>query len=346
MGPEADPAISVVVCSLNGARTIRGCLEALERQSVADVAEVVVVDDGSSDATAAIARSFGARVVVHEDNQGLSAARNSGIAASRAPVVAFTDDDCVPHAAWLERLLEAHERPGVVGVGGPVEVATVATLVHRYLEAHPPLAPLELDLAAHTSLAGRFALYLARMWRPAEGRDPRAVYSFPGANMSFKRAALEAVGRFNPRLRFGSDDEYVCDRVREAYPGASLWFEPGAVVGHDFVGTLADLYRRNFAYGRGQAQMFREDGDRRWPIVFPLPLLALACVLAGRRAGRPAAVAAAVQLCYPQGLLGALRRREVDRLAFSWLRLVEESAHNLGMLAGLLETPEGRDGGR
>jgi glycosyltransferase involved in cell wall biosynthesis len=329
-----SPRVTVVVCSLNGGRKIAACLEALANQSVAGTAQVVVVDDGSTDATAEVARRYTQEVVVHSTNRGLSAARNTGIEHARAPVIAFTDDDCIPAPTWLEQLLLAHERPGVVGAGGPVEVAELRTAVHRYLLDNPPLAPLELELGRCQSLPGRFGLYLRRMWAPANDQVGRAVYSFAGANMSFKKAALFAVGGFDPRQKFGGDDEYICSRIRGSFPSSKLWFEPSALVRHNYEGTLRDLARRNYAYGRGHAWAYLEDPSRRWPVFFPFPLALLGFLYAWRPR-RVLGLPLAVHFLYPQGAIGAIKHRRPANLAFSWFRLVEESAHDVGLLLGL-----------
>jgi len=347
MSQPAQPSISVVVCSLNGSRTLRACLEALEHQTIRAETQVVVVDDGSSDTTAEIARTYDVDLIVHERNLGISAARNTGVAAARAPIVAFTDDDCIPDRRWLESLLSVHGRQGVVGVGGPVDVASVRTLVHAYLAEHPPIAPLELELERHRNLPGRVLLYLRSMWAPTRPSGERAVYSFPGANMSFKRDALVAVGMFDPEMTFGSDDEHICAKLRAATSSSSaLSFAPDALVHHDYQGTLGDLLRRNYAYGRGHARVYRRDPDQRWPIVFPLPALALALALAAPRRKKVLALLLSVQITFPQGVRAALVYRRLAWLSFSWLRLAEEAAHNAGMLAGLLEHRPARSSAR
>jgi glycosyltransferase involved in cell wall biosynthesis len=99
----AGPAVSVIVPARNAARTIGDTLAALARQDLPEPYEVVVVDDGSDDETAAIAkRSGGAVRVVRSEGRGPGPARNAGAAASRAPVLAFTDADCVPTPGWLQ----------------------------------------------------------------------------------------------------------------------------------------------------------------------------------------------------------------------------------------------------
>src|SRR5690242_9138788 len=130
------PQISVVVCSLNGEERLGRCLAALAAQRH-DAFEVIIVDDGSADATGSIAVASGARVVRHETPRGLSAARNAGIALARGAIVAFTDDDCEPSPGWLAALDDTYREHGidrVSGVGGIVEAAGPAGPMLRYLQ--------------------------------------------------------------------------------------------------------------------------------------------------------------------------------------------------------------------
>lgn len=333
---EARPAISVVICSFNGARTLRRCLEAVERQSIRAEAQVIVVDDGSLDATSEIAREFNVELVVHPRNLGISRARNSGVRAARADIVAFTDDDCVPSATWLEMLLAGYRRAEVAAVGGAIEVDRVETFIHRFLVDNNPLAPLELELSDHRRLPARLVLYVRRMWSRAPPSHARAVYSFAGANMSFLRSVLDEVGGFDERMTFGADDEYVCSQIRERRPDLALWLAPEAIVRHDFAGTFRDLFRRNYAYGRGHARSYILEPSRGWPIVFPVPIAALVALILLRRSRAVVLVPLLLPLLLPQGVLAVQRTRRPTDLAFSYLRLAEEFAHNAGMLAGLV----------
>ena len=97
--------MSVIVCSLNGAAGVDRCFRALAAQTVRSSLELILVDDGSTDATSAIGHAHGATVIRHATNQGLAAARNSGLDAAKAPIAAFLDDDCEPEPQWAEQLL-------------------------------------------------------------------------------------------------------------------------------------------------------------------------------------------------------------------------------------------------
>jgi GT2 family glycosyltransferase len=335
---SGSPAVTVVVCTYQGAETLAACLAALGRQTIAERVQVVVVVDGSNDASAEIAKLHDVEIIVHSKNLGLSAARNTGLAAASAPIVAFTDDDCVPTERWLEELLKPYERPEVGAVGGSVGIARIDTFVHRYLAENNPLAPLELELSTSNSLPYRLYLYGLRMWSLRRPSGSRAVYSFPGANMSFRKELLERVGGFDPEIRFGSDDEYLCSVIRARFPDLVLWYEPAAEVLHDYTGTLRDVWRRNFAYGRGHARVYREDPEQRWPIIFPVPILALLAPVLLRSPRRIVVGLVLLQLLLPQGMLSAARRRRPGNLSFSLLRLIEEGAHDAGMVVGLLES--------
>jgi GT2 family glycosyltransferase len=119
------PDVSVVVPTRDRARRLAGLLGALQGQTLApDRFEVIVVDDGSRDGTADLLEraSSGGRLslrVLRLDGAGPAAARNRGWRDARAGLVAFTDDDCEPTAAWLEEGLRASARAPAAIVQGP-----------------------------------------------------------------------------------------------------------------------------------------------------------------------------------------------------------------------------------
>src|SRR5205809_1050546 len=99
------PRISVVVCTYNGHRTIRECLEGLGRLEYPDY-EAIVVDDGSTDGTAAIVAEYPVRLI-RAPHRGLSSARNTGLAAATGALGAYIDDDAYPDPHWLTYLAAA-----------------------------------------------------------------------------------------------------------------------------------------------------------------------------------------------------------------------------------------------
>jgi GT2 family glycosyltransferase len=326
--------MSVIICSLDGAPGVDRCLRALARQSIRSALEVIVVDDGSSDGTSAVGHAHAAIVVRHPVNRGLAAARNSGLDVATAPVVAFLDDDCEPEPQWAERLLAGYA-DGVTGVGGPVLPAAGDGYLAGYLQRHNPLKPQELSLAVSNSVAYRFLLYLRRQWSAEEKESGRQVYSFAGANMSFLRQALDDVGQFDERFRFGGEDQDLCMLLTRAFPSGRLVFVPDAPVLHHFRLSVRDTLRRSRAYGQGSARLCR-----KWPAVpptvFPGPPAVLALLLASARRPWLAAVAAVLpQILYPAGLRQAATGRSAVCLLDAYLQLAQEASGNIGFAEGL-----------
>jgi glycosyltransferase involved in cell wall biosynthesis len=109
-------SVSVIIPARDAAPTLGRTLEALAAQDLAGPFEVIVVDDGSRDQTPAIAKRFAplVRLVRSERSEGPGAARNRGVAAASAPLLAFTDADCFPTAEWLARGLESLARADLV----------------------------------------------------------------------------------------------------------------------------------------------------------------------------------------------------------------------------------------
>jgi glycosyltransferase involved in cell wall biosynthesis len=326
--------LSVVICSLNGAPGVDRCIRALHQQTIVSCLELIVVDDGSTDGTAAVARAHGATVIRHATNLGASAARNSGLRVATAPVVAFLDDDCEPAPQWAERLLDSYGS-GVTGVGGPVLAAAPAGYLDGYIKRHNPLRPLELDLAKSSNVCYRFWLYLGRQWALGEDAGRRDVYAFPGANMSFLRQALLDVEGLDDRFRFGAEELDLCMRMTRACPAGRRVFDPEVRVVHHFIPSVRDTLRRSRAYARGVAQL-----SRKWPSVplmlFPGPVAVAALLLLSVRF--PVFLAAVVivpQLLYPRGLRGAVADREPVILLDAYLQLAQEAVSNIGFLEGL-----------
>jgi GT2 family glycosyltransferase len=232
-GAQASwPRVSVIVCSRDGAATIGDCLEGVTSLDYPDY-EAIVVDDGSSDATAEIAARFPGVRLIRTPNRGLSAARNSGLEAASGELVAYLDDDARPDRHWLRYLATSFRRTRHAGIGGPNIQPGVEGLMARAI-AGGPGGPI------HVLLSDTVAEHI------------------PGCNMTFRRAALEEIGGFDPRFRVAGDDVDVCWRLQER--GWTLGFSPAAVVDHRARTTLRGYWRQQRGYGRAEALL-----ERKWP---------------------------------------------------------------------------------
>ena len=338
----STPELSIVVCSYNGADRLGDCLDALKVQTAAARIEIIVVDDGSNDATTFIAETalqganLSHRIVTLASNAGLSAARNAGVAAATAPLIAFTDDDCVPATTWAEQILAAWDTAddSVHGIGGPVAAHATDTFNRRFLDAIEPLRPVELG-GMHRSALGKIRNYLA----PRREAGERYVDSYVGANMSFRRSSIDAVDGFDPSIRFGGDEQYLCRRLVETFGPAALVFDPSIVMHHEFHTKTSDTLRRAKAYGRGNGRNWATSGG--FPSLLPGPaFVALATVLAmliSPIAGIVAFIAAVNLL--GRAPLQAKRTTPValfETLTYPYLVLATELVDNVGFLCGAL----------
>lgn len=329
-----SPRLSVVIPSLNGASGLGCCLSALHAQTIGPDLEIIVVDDGSADATSDVARAAGAIVLRHASKRGAAAARNWGIGRATAPIVAFLDDDCEADPDWARTLLGSYQ-DDVVGLGGAIAVGSGRGFVLAYLARHNPLDPQELELSTSNKITYRFTLYLRRKWlaRPPRGR--RDVALLPTANFSARRAALLAIGGFDEQIGFGSEDDDLCRRLVRAFPAMRLVYDPDARVVHHFEPTLRDTLRRSRTYGRGSAIM-----HSKWPEVpptfFPYPSLMLA-VLGLSFAFPPLFALAALlpHVLYPKGLRIAVRERSPACLLDAYIELAQEASDNVGFVQGM-----------
>jgi GT2 family glycosyltransferase len=236
--PDRVPRVSVVVASYNGARTLRACLESLERLNYPDY-EVILVDDGSTDDTVEIIkpRPDGRalfphlRFERHERNLGLSEARNTGIKAARGEVVAFTDADCRADEDWLRFLVSDLVRSGFAGMGGPNLLPPDDSAVAAAVMASP-------GGPAHVMLNDREAEHI------------------PGCNMAFFKSVLESLGGFDPVFRQAGDDVDICWRLQQA--GFKLGFSPSALVWHYRRSTILAYLRQQDGYGEAEAMLVRK----------------------------------------------------------------------------------------
>jgi GT2 family glycosyltransferase len=225
------PRISVVVCTYNGARTLRDCLDGLRELDYPDF-EVIVVDDGSTDGTGDIARTYGFQVV-STDNRGLASARNLGCSLATGEIIAYTDDDVRPDPHWLQHLAASLADPRLAGAGGP-NIAPHGDGWIADCVANAPGGPMHVLLSDHEA------------------------EHIPGCNMAIRKACLEEVGGFDTQFRVAGDDVDMCWRLQQQ--GWILGFSGAAMVWHHRRGSVGDYWKQQVGYGRAEALL-----ERKWP---------------------------------------------------------------------------------
>lgn len=130
------PDISIVVPFFNSERHIRQCVEALLDQDGGHQCEIILVDNGSTDASAAIVAGYDGLTELEEPTPGAYAARNTGIDRATAPLIAFTDADCVVARDWVQSILHGMESPSTAVLVGRCKYPKNASLVLRFIAAY------------------------------------------------------------------------------------------------------------------------------------------------------------------------------------------------------------------
>ena len=235
----SSPTISVIICTRNRVVLLETCLLSLEKQTLAASAfEVIVVDNGSSDATPLLLKKFTERLpltAVPEPVVGLSRARNTGWRAARTDFIAFLDDDAMADPDWLASGLHSFQtvRPMPAAMTGPIRLAWEQS------------APVWLT----TNIQG----CLGRLDFGADARKFGGTETLFGANCFFHRGILERFGGFNERLgRLNtvllSGEETLLQRQIEN-AGECLWYDPQASIRHWVAATRITpgwFYRRYY----------------------------------------------------------------------------------------------------
>jgi mycofactocin glycosyltransferase len=235
--------VAVVVPVFNASRTLGRCLDALARLDPAPD-EIVLVDNGSTDGSLDLLKAFAAgharARVVEEATPGVSAARNAGLRATRADVVAWTDSDCSPEPDWLGRLIRPLDAPDVAAVGGRVLGAPGPTLVETFLGLY------SFQTGAEPHVDAR--------WTPWRG-------GYAAANFATRRQALVAAGAWDESTLVGEDYD-VCARLYAA--GHRIAYAPDARVVHHHRDTVGAMLRQSFSWGQGHALLVRKHLRGAW----------------------------------------------------------------------------------
>ena len=226
------PVFSVVICTYNGAATIKDTLEGMKRLKYPHF-EVIVVNDGSRDNTAEIVRQYEFVKLITTSNCGLGSARNTGMYNATGDIIAYIDDDAYPDTHWLHYLAYAYNYSTHGAMGGPniipEEDGPIATCV-----ANAPGGPVHVletdEIAEHV----------------------------PGCNLSVRRDVLMKIGGFDTIYRCAGDDVDVCWRIQEA--GYTIGFHPSALVWHHRRNSLKAYWNQQKGYGKAEALL-----EGKWP---------------------------------------------------------------------------------
>jgi GT2 family glycosyltransferase len=214
------PNISVVVPVYNARQTLKACIQSLLSLQYEAGCELIFVDNGSTDGSAEILKSFAGRIqVLHQAKRGAGAARNWGIRQARFPVVAFIDSDCEADPYWLRHLAAPLEDPQTGISGGAILAKRPCNRVEKFGES---IHDNEKAITCY--------------------RPPYV----DTANAAARKEVLEAVGGFDETFLRQQDVELSVRMLKAGYRFA---YARDAVVHHRNESTYWGLCREGFTHG-------------------------------------------------------------------------------------------------
>ncbi len=246
------PLVTVIVPVKDREDELGGCLESLFSQEYPqDRLEVIVVDDGSQDASAGVARSFPCRLFSLEKSRGQSFCRNLGAREGRGEILAFLDSDCIAGRNWLQEIVPFFQWEQVGAVGGRVDGYFDESSLDHYEKAFSSLS------------MGKYMFY--------GGNDESLVYA-PTCNLLVRKTAYVETGGIREDMRVGEDVDF-CWRMRSR--GHALLYVPFGSVRHKHRNGLFAMLKRRAEYGTSEGALYRLHPRKKK--VFPVPV---ACAIA------------------------------------------------------------------
>ncbi len=251
--------ISIIIAVKNGEKTVKKALDSIFRLEFEQF-EVIVVNDGSTDSTGEILKSYGDKIsVINTDGEGPSKARNTGIEKSQGKYIVFTDADCIVDKQWLNELEKGFNSADdnmVAGIGGvqlsPSDDSVFGKTIAEYMSA-----------------VGFVTDYIKK-------ERENGIYDTehnPTCNVMYDRKIFSEVGNFLEGLWPGEDVEFDY-RVKKR--GYRILFNPSAKVYHYRPDNLRNFLKMMYKYGKAQGWLVRKYGFFR-KIQF-VPLLVIAFV--------------------------------------------------------------------
>jgi GT2 family glycosyltransferase len=230
-----QPDVSVVIVTWNGRQHLDACLEAVAAQQGVAV-ETILVDNASSDGTVAYVRERypWVRVVALPENRGFAGGNNAGVAAARAPLVAFLNNDTVAEPGWLQAL-----------VAGLDERTGFALATSRIVYMHDPHI---IDSAGDGFLRSGGAFKRLHGGRSIDAAESLEVFGVSGAACLMPKRVFDELGGFDEDFFASHEDVDLSYRARLL--GYRVRYVPHAIVRHTGSATLGRQSARAIFYGQ------------------------------------------------------------------------------------------------
>ncbi|MBI5820923.1 MAG: glycosyltransferase [Verrucomicrobia bacterium] len=221
---DEKPDFSIIIPTLNNLALTKQCLQAIRETAAPCQYEIIVVDNGSTDGSAAFfaeGEKLGRlRVVTNKPGRNYSASNNQGAALARGKYLVFLNNDTKPLTGWLQALRETFEADPAVGVQGGKLLYPNGTIQHAgivYGQIHPQVRQ-------------HYHIYLCRKADDPCVNRAREFQMVTGAMLAMRRELFERVGGFDNAYEFGHEDLDLCLAARAA--GSKVWFNPKSVAYH------------------------------------------------------------------------------------------------------------------
>jgi len=225
--------VSVVIPAYNAQQTIgEAVAHSLAQTKGSLQVEVLVVDDGSTDDTAAVAQNAGA-TVIRQENAGPAAARNRGWKTATGQFICFTDSDCIPMPDWMENLLDGFTDQQVGAVAGSYDIVNTGSWLARWVQQ---------EIMERHKRMGSF------------------VRAFGSYNVAIPRYVLQTTGGFNPvyRRASGEDNDLSYRIIKE---GWRIAFRPQAKVAHYHPERVWKYLKEQYRHGFWRAKLYKDHPD-------------------------------------------------------------------------------------
>jgi len=325
---------SVVVCTYNGETKIGKAIDSVLSQNFPKSKyEVIVVDDGSSDNTANIAKKYPVKFIKHSKNRQLSGARNTGLKNSKGQIYVCFDDDCFADKNWLSNIYSVYQtKDNIAGVGGKIITVKNPSLLDSYLYESNYMNPNPSSNYSY-SPASRLFNYLKVT---LVGRDKtRTIYQtndLAGGNSSFPVEILRSVGGWSDEYS-GIEDIELCRRIKNKYPEKKYFVTKKALITHDPKLTLRRFLKTQLKRSNATYLYFKRYNTL--PPIFPFPIAFIVLSLISLFISPLTFLATLLispQIMYFSWLIKSLKKRQLIHLLFPYIQLIYESTFIVGIL--------------
>ena len=255
------PSVSVIIPAYNAAAFIGDALAALEAQMYQGPLQIIVVDDGSTDTTKNVVEKYSRVKYFFQSNAGPASARNFGAREASGEILLFTDSDCRPERAWIEKMANSFSVPDISVVAGSYGIANPGSLLARII---------------HNEIRYRHQALMPEF--------PRAFGSY---NFAIRRAIFEAVGGFNTDYRTASgEDNDLSYKVLKS--GGRIRFLRDALVDHYHQTDLGKYLKEQFRHGIWRVRMYIDhpgmaggDDYTFWKDIVEVPAVVVSVIALG-----------------------------------------------------------------